>query len=175
MNARRLGKLLKCIGYSEKAFNEVYDFYFRRIVARLTPVYGRQIAEDSAQDFFMKLICGKIQNGYVPVSTAWVYVCCENIAKRKIKGNKKEIALKEEIACADDLIGNTETGVDLDSLLNCLDETSRKIVRLYYFGGYSLKEISDMLQIGYAAVRKKSSRANKKLKKLLNRRHNSYA
>ena len=52
-------------------------------------------------------------------------------------------------------------------LLLCLDEESRKIVELYYFDEFSVKEISALLEMNSNTVSTKLSRARAKLKKEL--------
>ena len=50
-------------------------------------------------------------------------------------------------------------------LLLCLDEESRKIVELYYFDEFSVKEIGNLLEMNSNTVSTKLSRARAKLKK----------
>ena len=54
-------------------------------------------------------------------------------------------------------------------LLLCLDEESRKIVELYYFDEFSVKEISALLEMNSSTVSTKLSRARAKLKKVIRR------
>ena len=54
-------------------------------------------------------------------------------------------------------------------LLLCLDEESRKIVELYYFDEFSVKEISALLEMNSNTVSTKLSRARAKLKKVIRR------
>lgn len=54
-------------------------------------------------------------------------------------------------------------------LLLCLDEESRKIVELYYFDEFSIKEISVLLEMNSNTVSTKLSRARAKLKRVIRR------
>ena len=54
-------------------------------------------------------------------------------------------------------------------LLLCLDKESRKIVELYYFDEFSVKEISALLEMNSNTVSTKLSRARAKLKKVIRR------
>ena len=54
-------------------------------------------------------------------------------------------------------------------LLLCLDEESRKIVELYYFDEFSVKEIGNLLEMNSNTVSTKLSRARAKLKKVIRR------
>lgn len=164
MEARSFNRLLKSIKNDENSFNELYRFYARRIVYRLSLTYGRELAEDVAHDFFLKLIMPDHEYQYIDRPTSWVYACCDNIAKTKIKSEFKYVPLDASIECPciDDLVPP-----DLQSAFNELDEITCKILKLYYWEGYNLEEISEMLNIKYATVRKKHSRAKAKLKKFL--------
>ena len=51
----------------------------------------------------------------------------------------------------------------------CLDEESRKIVELYYFDEFSVKEIGNLLEMNSNTVSTKLSRARAKLKKVIRR------
>ena len=73
------------------------------------------------------------------------------------------MTISEDIQAIDDILRKEEY-LDILEMLKCLDEDSQKIIKLFYFSGYSLLEVSDLLHIKYAAVRKKHSRAIKKLK-----------
>ena len=161
MEARRFNQLLKSISVSEKSFDELYDFYARRIVFRLSGIYGRDLAEDVMQEFFFKLITGKKDYGYIEKPTSWVYKCAENLAKTKLRSKMPFEQLTEENEYRRQYFDKT----DIKEKLDVLDDVSRKIIELYYWDGYNLEEISDVLQIKYATVRKKHSRAKAKLKK----------
>ena len=54
-------------------------------------------------------------------------------------------------------------------LLLCLDEESQKIVELYYFDEFSVKEIGTILEMNSNTVSTKLSRARAKLKRVIRR------
>ena len=161
METRRFNQLLKSISVSEKSFDELYDFYARRIVFRLSGIYGRDFAEDVMQEFFFNLITGKKDYGYIKSPTSWVYKCAENIAKSKLRSKIPVEQLTDEKEYRRQYFDKP----DIKEKLDVLDDVSRKIIELYYWDGYNLQEISELLQITYSAVRKKHSRAKAKLKK----------
>lgn len=163
METRKFNRLLKLIAIDEQSFIELYQYYGRRIVFYLTGKYGRELAEDVSHDFFLKLISDEKDYGYIEKPTSWVYKCCDNIAKTKIRLDSKYELLNEEAACIDIEFDNAE----IQAALEKFDDISRQILELFYWYGYNLEEISDMLHIKYATVRKKHSRAKAKLKKLL--------
>ena len=86
--------------------------------------------------------------------------------------NAKTFSVKKN---HDTELDNFSEGVhceDLDlcewkQLLLCLDEESRKIVELYYFDEFSVKEIGNLLEMNSNTVSTKLSRARAKLKKVI--------
>lgn len=172
MEAKRFNRLLKNAPFDTKAFDELYRFYYRRVVFRLSGTYGRELAEDAAQDFFRMLITRKTPFDRIEKPASWVYTCCENIAKNKIKSDAKYVPLSESAAYAD---GRGDDGRafyealsgEVGALIEKLDDASRQIVLLHYWAGYSQKEIAEMLNMEYSAVRKRLARARDKLKKFL--------
>lgn len=163
METRRFNRLLNSIKIDVNAFDELYRFYGRRIVFRLSGIYGQELAEDVSHDFFLKLITENKDYGYIEKPTSWVYTCCENIAKTRIRLDSKYELLNEEAVCKDIELENLEIKKALDNL----DDVTRRIIELFYWDGYNLEEISEILHIKYATIRKKHSRAKAKLKKLL--------
>lgn len=166
MDARQFNVLLNKACKDEHAFELLYDFYYKRIVLRLSNCFGRDLAEDVAQDFFMKLVMSKKQYEYIENPTAWVYACCANIAKTKFAKETREITFNEELCSETDLDLDFEKvflGIELDQL----DELTRKIVVLHYWKGYHFGEISEILGITSDAVRQRHKRLKKKLKYIL--------
>lgn len=172
MEEKRFNKLLNRAKTDEKAFDELYSFYYKRIVHDISSYAGRDIACDVAQIFFLGIIQRKKPFKYICYPTAWVYTCCRNIAKK--------IALKEEKYLFDENIdvrsfatNESDTTVDFEwpdtvyPLISGLDETTEKILYLLYVKGYTLKEIAVITGVKYAAVRKRHSRALKHLREKL--------
>lgn len=168
MNAILFNKLIKKIRYDTKAFDKLFAFYHDRIVNRLKHIYGETVAEETAQDFFMKLIMGGIKVEYINYPTSWVYKCCENIAKRKIYYESKEYeVLADSIDNSEnDLYERQDIIIVLNDKLKDLYEDTQKIIVLHYWWGYTFKEISEILGINSGTVRTKHFRALLKLKKV---------
>ena len=163
MDARKFNRFLKSIAINENSFNELYQFYGRRIVFHLSGIYGRELAEDVLHDFFIKLITSNQEYEYIMNPTSWVYKCCENMAKTKVRLDSKYEPLYDNAEYREKFFDNLEIKSELEKL----DPTSRRIIELFYWDGYNLEEISEILHIKYATIRKKHSRAKAKLKKLL--------
>lgn len=169
MESLRFNRLLKKAKYDQKTFDELYGFYYPRIVRRLQVKFGHAMAEDCAQEFFLAVIDTSKNFGFVNSPTSWVYKCCENIAKRKISTESKYMLCGESIASGPTdgaPLANLENSDEVQKLLGAFDGDVQKIIYLVYWEGYNLKEVSEILHISYAAVRQKYARAMKKLKKL---------
>lgn len=94
----------------------------------------------------------------------------DSIAKRKIEKDKRYVELNERQAASGGNPLEQELYGELYSALEALDETEREILKLYYWLGYTFKEISKILGVTYEAVRQKHLRLKKKLKKYLTER-----
>ncbi len=163
METQKFNILLKLVRYDENAFEELYQYYARRIVFHLSATYGRELAEDISHEFFMKLITGQIEYKYIDKPTSWIYTCCENMAKTRIRLDSKYGILYDNLEYKEKLYES----IEVKNILDTLDELSKNIIFLYYWEGYNLEEISEIVQIKYATVRKRHSRAIAKLRKIL--------
>lgn len=163
MDEKRFNKLLTEYKTSQKAFDELYEFYFHRIVYHVSRKFSREIAEDVAQEFFLKLMRIELDEK-VENPTAWVYTVADNIAKsylRKYKPNE-ELSGDESY----EFLSGYEESEVVSKCISELEPTDKKIVALYYFEGYSLKEIAGIIGEKYETVKKRHSRALKKLDKI---------
>ena len=168
MDAQQFNRLLNNACKDEKAFELLYDFYYKRIVLQFCNYFGKELAEDVAQDFFIKLVESDKKYEYINNPTAWVFTCCANIAKTKFAKETREISFNEEFG----LDTNADLGLNFDKLflgieLDQLDDLTRKIVILHYWKGYNFEEIAEIIGINYAAIRQRHKRLKKKLKNIL--------
>lgn len=166
MEAREFNRLLKELPWNRKAIEKIYLFYYPRAISRFGAKYGRELAEDATQDFFLKLPDVLEKQDYIEYPTSWVYKCIENIAKRKIQFDSRWCSLTEAVSAVD-TADDVEKKSLVDSLLGELRPLEEKIIRLIHWEGYSRKEVAVILELTPANVRKIYSRALKKLKKLL--------
>lgn len=167
METKEFNQLLNAIRYDTRAVEKLYSFYYKRIVFFLSKTYGLQLAEDVAQEFFISLFDKSQNQEYIKSPTAWVYTCCQNIAKRKISFDSRYASLTENKDNATQPVIGEEQYGDLYGIIKQLDDISQKIIAMYYWQGYNLLEIADILDIKPATVRKKHTRVLKKLKNQL--------
>lgn len=161
MNESEFNRLLSAIKTSARALNKLHGYYFGRIVYHIAKKYGKEFAEDVAQDFFLWLL--KAENlPHVNSPTAWVYLQCDSIAKRKVV--KEARYVNGEIEVAYEAPHKEELFGDLYEAMGVLDKVERQIVELYYWEGYSFKEIAPMIGLEYPAVRQRHKRLLAKMK-----------
>jgi len=161
LNESEFNKLLLSVKTSERALTKLHGYYFGRIVFHVAKTYGKSFAEDVAEDFFLWLLKAE----YLPhvlYPTAWVYLQCDSIAKRKVQKEARyvrgEFEFEQEEKHKEELFG------DLYEAMRELSEIERKIVEMHYWEGYSFKEIAPILGVEYAAVRQRHKRILSKLK-----------
>ncbi len=123
---------------------------------------NRADAEDVCQNVFLKLTDRRITL-YPGKEKAWLFTCTANACKNLLKcfWRKNVIGTEEEIPFA------REEERDLYAALMTLPARYRAVIHLYYFEGYSQREISEILRISKTAVQTRMSRARNKLKEAL--------
>lgn len=169
MNEREFNRLLKRVCYDKEAFVRLYRFYYPRIILYIAKECPEADAEAVGQEFFIRLI--KIVNpAHVRYPTSWVFAACRNLAKDMTEG-PAEIVLSEELSAAEELYyPDTEEDVEMservEGLLDELDGITRKIIVMYYWKGYTFREIARKMDMKEVAVRKRHSRAIKKIRDL---------
>lgn len=167
MNVLKFNLLLSKVHVDKQAAEQIYKEFFPIIVLRLRGKFGNLIcAEDIAQDVFLSLIASP-QTNYISHPTAWLFTTAENRAKDFLKKHREEYTLDDKIYACPYTVDNSLLDIDLQKAFSKLDETSQKILYLYYWEGYDFYEIAKMLSLKPGNVRTKASRAYKILKSLL--------
>lgn len=167
MDSKEFNKLLKKISKSDRAFEKLYNFYFSRVVRYLSIKYNQMLAEDAVQEFFMKLNELAQRFEYIEQPTAWVYRCCENIAKNKLRQDKKYAYIEVLDERIFEQCYEVELYGELYDAIKKLDLSSQVVIKMHYSEGYSYLEMADILNENYNTIRQKHSRALKKLKNFL--------
>lgn len=164
MDAYIFNSLLKKLKYDSNALQALYSYYFSRIIKCIQKKYGFYIAEEAAQQFFLQLLTSENEYPYIKYPTSWVYTCCENIAKRMIEKENRDLPIQENVSDKE-MVSNEELFGDLYELIAQQDELAQKILNLHFIDGYNLKEIAQILNISYSNIRQKYSRTIRKMKK----------
>lgn len=133
---------------------------------RLAYQYTRNASEsqDITQEVFMAML-KKMPFKTEEYLKAWLIRVAINKSKNYLKSSRKKVvALDESIQAAE---YNHDDGLEEIKLL---PESDRNIIYLYYYEGYSAKEIAKILGKTANSVNIKLSRAREKLKSLLEER-----
>ncbi len=142
-------------GLFDQYGNDIYRFAYS---------YTRHTAdaEDVCQTVFCRLADGKVdlESGK---EKAWLLQCAANACKNRFRFLRRwESAPLEE---AEDIPDETNRAV-LEAVLS-LPMKYRAPVHLYYYEGYSQKEIAEILHISLTAVQTRMQRARTMLKEVL--------
>ena len=156
---------------STLSFGELYELYATDLL-RVCYFYlgDRQKAEDVCQDAFVKLMTTQPQLK-VGREKAWLLKVALNRCRDLWRGAWfKRVVLGspafELFPAPDDF----ERIADEEAVMGAVNQLSpdfKEIVLLYYYQGYGINEISEMLSIPEGTVSSRLSRSRKKLESLL--------
>ena len=123
---------------------------------------NRDDAEDAVQEAFMKLMENQPQFTDDEHAKAWLLRVTINLSKNMLKASWRKNKSETEEA----LYQENQS----DEVLSCvmrLEENYRTVIHLYYYEGYSIKEIASILKLPSATVGTRLKRGRAKLKKML--------
>lgn len=171
MTREEFNQLLRDFKHDSKAAEELCRYCVVNLKLHLS-VWLREAkdAEDVAHDIFCKKIFENPPKTLVRNPRAWLFKIADNYMKTLFKTEKRYVALTDSIPYKDDFtdfVANDR----LREALKTLDKVSANIIVLYYYYGYTHKEISKMIGMAYGNVRMRSSRAIKNLRKLVTKEY----
>ncbi len=137
----------------ERVFEE-----YGNALYRLALFYVRSAAD--AEDVVQDVLLTYLQKGEGK-SRAWLTKVTVNRCINLLKKKRRETAFDESDYAVSPI------GDDLYEALGALSVKDREMVWMYYFGGYTTKEIAGQLHMGEAAVRKRMERARKSLRQYM--------
>ncbi len=128
-------------------------------------VRNREDAEDIVQDAFVKLYCSDIVFEAEQNVKAWLIRVTINLCKDLLKSSRRRLSSElvtdiptepPEISCMGEYISR-------------LKPEQSSMIYLYYYEGYSVKEIAKMCRLTVSAVTTRLSRARKQLREMLSK------
>lgn len=122
-------------------------------------------AEDAVQEAFLCLVDKKPVFKDNNHEKAWLLRVTINISKNMLKASNRKSLAFEGILFEQEHF-EQEKGDVLQRVLN-LDEKYRTVIHLYYYEGYSIKEIASILSLPQATVGTRLSRGRSVLKTML--------
>lgn len=156
---------------SSLSFEELYSNYATDVL-RVAYYYlgDRQRAEDVTQDVFVKLLTTRPEliSGR---EKSWLLKVALNRCRDLWRSSWiKKVVLGHpcfELFPADDEIGRAADAAALAEAVNRLPADFKEVVLLHYYQGYSVIEISEMLEIAEGTVSSRLSRARTRMSKYL--------
>ncbi len=153
------------------SFDELYQNYATDVL-RVAYYYlgNRELAEDVTQDVFVKLItnCPSLEAGR---EKAWLLKVALNRCRDLWRSSwiRKVVLGHPGFECfpAPDMIGRLADQQTISEAVSRLNPEFKEVVLLFYYQGFSVSEIADMLGIAEGTVSSRLSRAREKLQKEL--------
>ncbi len=145
----------------------------------MTYVKNLEIAEDIAQDSFMYMIVNKIEYDFKYSFKTYLYTIAKSRTLNYLKKVKQTVYVEDVIENNVNFEGNTENEFIIKENYYALLKTMKKLkknqqisIYLYYFQGFSYKEISKILNQSMSKTKMTIHRAKKILKKFLKEDYN---
>lgn len=179
--------MLRVADDDASAFEELMRRYQNRVIALLVHTVGRRdMAEDLAQDVFLRVY--RARKKYVPGSkfSTWLFTITNNVASNALRtlSRRKEVNITP---ASPDEGGNTmdaaalaasglmptrqldkhEMSQVVQSAIECLNERQRMAVLLAKFEQLSYAEIGEIMDMTPQAIKSLLSRARGRLREIL--------
>ena len=147
-----------------KYYNEI-SYFIQKLIG------DKNLAQDLTQDTYVKVL-QKNQKLDDSFPKAYLYKIAKNIVIDKIRKDKLLTQVYyEEDKCSipfkdmtDEIITQENRKQKLKKCIENLSAQNKKAFVLYYYKGYTRKEISDIMKISRNAVEKNITRATLKIK-----------
>ena len=180
--------MLRVAGDDAYAFEELMRRYQNRVVAVLTHLVGRRdMAEDLAQDVFLRVY--RARKRYVPASkfSTWLFTITNNVASNALRtlSRRKEVnvtpsspdasganPIEHTALAASGLmptrqLDKSEMSQVIQQAINSLNERQRMAVLLAKFEQLSYAEIAEIMDMTPQAIKSLLSRARANLREIL--------
>ncbi len=124
---------------------------------------NREDAQDAVQECFLRYITKAPDFKDSEHEKAWLIRVASNVCKDMLRYRRHTSFLSlDEIRT----VSTSEDNAQILGMLMMLEEKYRAVIHLHYVEGYGTEEISDMLSISSAAVRKRLQRGREKLREI---------
>lgn len=150
----------------KQRFQSCYEAYGKMLLHLAVNQLGSWTeAEDVVQEVFLKWMAhGHFRDG--EHEKRWLIRVTVNMCRNIQKSGRKryEVPLEDFYPARTTL---TEEKLDVAEAILSLDGDTATIVYLHYYGGYSVREIGQILHMGSSAVKMRLSRGRQQLKQKL--------
>jgi len=160
ISTSQFNTLLQEMKENVSSFEALYEYYCPKIIIYIYRKFkNKELAYDVSKDFFAKMLKINISN-YIESPTVWMFKICSSLAVDALqKENKYKAADKQELQidqADDDSLYERFTFNDFFDKLKTL--YAGRIILMHLWEGYSLREISEELNMNYNTVRQTYSR-----------------
>lgn len=128
-------------------------------------VRNREDAEDIVQDAFLKLYCCEIVFETEQNMKAWLIRVTINLCKDMLRSSARR--LRNELIT--DIPTDPPEAGGIAEYITRLKPEQSSMIYLYYYEGYSVKEIAKLCRMTVSAVTTRLSRARKQLREMLSK------
>jgi len=162
---------------NDKAFLSIYQRFYKMVKGFVAANSGDEMAaEDIFQDCLIILFKKAKSKDFTLTAGlgTYMYSICKNLWLKELKKSGRSISLDEEVNSIPieestlDSLAHSERAMIIASLLDKLGEGCKKIILLYYYDKYRMKEIAQELNLSSEQIAKnKKSNCMKKLRELI--------
>lgn len=155
-------------------FLDLYNLYSNDVL-RLAFSFTKNIfeAEDIVQLVFIKLYQELKKDNKKVIEKKWLLKVTANESKNSIKvAWRRKVVLQDELLQNEVYLRESLRNDDLSAALLKLSVKYRNVIYLYYYEGYKIEEISEILNLKSSNVKSLLSRSRKKIKNLLEEDNN---
>lgn len=150
-------------------FLDIYNLYSNDVL-RLAFNFTKNIfeAEEIVQNVFIKLYKELKKDNKMVIKKSWILKVTANESKDSFKlAWKKKVILKDELLQNEVDLRNVLKNDELSDAILKLSKKYRNVIYLYYYEGYNINEISEILNLKPSSVKSLLSRGREKLKNYL--------
>lgn len=155
----------------EQAFRQKYDQY-GDMLYKLGMVYlgNPSDAEDALQEVFYKLLYRAPEFAGPEHERRWLIRVCINECKNRLAYTKRRQHQPLDESLTEDA---PEAHEDVRAAILRLSPQYKDVIHLYYYMGYDIAAIAEILQLGVSAVKMRLVRARQMLRMELEEDHES--
>jgi RNA polymerase sigma-70 factor, ECF subfamily len=171
MEPREIAEILEgCRAGRPEAFEKLLAAYSARIYAYFLRLTGdASLSDDLLSELFMKLVerLGTYAGGSFE---KWLFTIASNVFYDHLRRRRRQERLKATVRQQLEEVGegmedaDPFTGDDLQKQLASLDEETRELIMLRFYGDLSFKEISEIRKMPVGTILSKVHRGLRKLR-----------
>lgn len=162
---------MKRVSINEKILEKIivhYTNYVSVIVKEISCGYLTvEDMEEVISDVFFSLWKSQIAFESMESIKPYLAQIARNKTRSKLRQLRNRVMTEEEelldFISIEEHITEKEQVAVIKEILNDMEEPDRKILLLYYFSGFKLEEIAEMLQISLSTIKSKIYRGRKKI------------